>query len=56
MKNRTTRTENCHRTGAKQAKTDSISGASDHSDQDSNTSKYVEKEDNRKRQDGPGGN
>lgn len=56
MKNKTNRTENCHRTGAKQTSTSNVSGASDHSDQDSSTSKYVENADKRKRQDGPGGN
>lgn len=44
---------NCHRT-----KKTSItkSGASDNSDQDSSTTKYVVQDDQRERRDGPGGN
>ncbi len=46
---------NCHRTKGSQRQTNNIPGASDDSDQDSSTSKYVVKEDQRERKDGPGG-
>ncbi len=46
---------NCHRTsGSKNKKTD-ISGASVDAEQDSSTSKYVVRDDDRERKDGPGG-
>lgn len=45
----------CHRTSGKRDQPNSIPDASDHSDQDSSTSKYVVEEDHRKRKDGPGG-
>ena len=47
---------NCHRTSADKNKKSNTSGSSVDADQDSSTSKYVVEEDNRKRQDGPGGN
>lgn len=50
------RSSNCHRTGTKQDIPHNVQGASDDSDQDSSRSKYVEENDDRKRQDGPGGN
>ena len=56
MKNKTTNSTNCHRTKAKQETTSNVQGVSNSSDQDSSRSKYVEETDNRKRQDGPGGN
>ena len=43
---------NCHRTKGSQRQTNNIPGASDDSDQDSSTSKYVVKEDQRERKDG----
>ncbi|MCI8306533.1 MAG: hypothetical protein HFH14_00650 [Lachnospiraceae bacterium] len=46
---------NCHRTKGGGVRADDIPGASDDSDQDSSTSKYVVKEDKRERRDGPGG-
>ncbi len=46
---------NCHRTKGSRSQTNNIPGASDDSDQDSSTSKYVVKEDQRERKDGPGG-
>ena len=55
MKNKT-QISNCHRTGTGKQIPKNIPGASDDSDQDSSTSKYVESEDERQRQDGPGGN
>lgn len=46
---------NCHRTKGSRSQTNNIPSASDDSDQDSSTSKYVVKEDQRERKDGPGG-
>ncbi len=56
MKDSTSYT-NCHRTKYQQTPSpNQVSGASDDSDQDSSTSKYVVPNDDRKRKDGPGGN
>ncbi len=47
---------NCHRTsGRKKEAVNNIPGASDDSDQDSSTTKYVVEKDDRERKDGPGG-
>lgn len=46
---------NRHRTKDRTSQPSNISGASDDSDQDSSTSKYTVKEDQRERKDGPGG-
>ncbi len=46
---------NCHRTSGSKNKNHNISGASVDAEQDSSTSKYVVRDDNRERKDGPGG-
>ena len=46
---------NCHRTSANKGNHTNIPGASVDAEQDSSASKYVVKEDNRERKDGPGG-
>lgn len=47
---------NCHRTSSKKNVTSSATISETDSDQDSANSKYVVKNDDRERRDGPGGN
>lgn len=46
---------NCHRTSGGKNKKTNIPGASMDAEQDSSTSKYVVRDDDRVRKDGPGG-
>lgn len=46
---------NCHRTSGGKNKKTNIPGASVDAEQDSSTSKYVVRDDDRVRKDGPGG-